>query len=254
MDRAVYLSMAAHEHKHWWFVGRRAYIDAVLRRLRLGRNLEILEAGCGTGGNVYVLSGHGHVVAFEPDPTAIALAKERHASIDIVYGRLPDEVPFPGGTFDLVAALDVLEHVDDDQSALASLVGLARPGGHVVITVPAHQFLFGKHDARLHHRRRYTRRDLHRLLAAQEADVIQYDAFNTVLAPIALVYRLVENVTGLSVGDQERLPPAPVNSLFAMLFSLERHVAGHIPPPLGLSYLVVLRKPMRSPLSSANVG
>ncbi len=233
MDRDAYLRMAAHEHKHWWFVGRRAYLDAVLRSLRLASDCSMVEAGCGTGGNLYVLSGHGRLVAFEPDDLAIRLARQKHRDVTIQYGRLPDQVPYPPGAFHLVAALDVLEHVDDDRSALSTLVELARPGGFVLLTVPAHQFLWGKHDMRLHHRRRYTRSDIESLVGSVAAEKLRFEAFNTILAPVALVYRLIENVTGLSVGDQEQMPTTLVNAVLAYLFSLERHLAGRIPPPTG---------------------
>ncbi len=242
MDRDVYLNMAAHEHTHWWFVGRRAIIDALLKPLHLSPTARVLEAGCGTGGNLYLLCGYGQVVAFEPDATALALAHAKHPEVRIEVGSLPDSLPMDGEAFDLVAALDVLEHVDDDAGSLAALVGLTRPGGYVLVTVPAHQFLWGSHDRRLHHRRRYSSRDLQRLVASLDVDVERMTFFNTVLAPIALVARLAERMSGMAFGDQERLPPAVLNALLGFAFSAERHLVARTGLPAGLSLALLLRR------------
>jgi SAM-dependent methyltransferase len=125
MERAAYELMASHEQVHWWFVGRRAVIDAVLARVPLGPDARILEAGCGSGGNLRLLQARGHVSAFEPFDPALDTARMRFPAVDIRPGELPDALPFDPKTFDLVAALVVVVHVDDDQAALAALVGLA---------------------------------------------------------------------------------------------------------------------------------
>src|SRR2546425_1084558 len=114
MDRAAYALMAAHEDRHWWFVGRRAVIAALIDRIALTAHPLILEAGCGSGGNLGLLEGRGFVCAFEPFDDAAGNAQARHPGAQVRRGELPDVVPFEEGTFDLVAALDVLEHVQDD--------------------------------------------------------------------------------------------------------------------------------------------
>ena len=242
MERAAYALMAAHEDRHWWFVGRRAVIGALLDRIELPDRPLILEAGCGSGGNLGLLAARGRVSAFEPFDDAAGSARERHPGTDVRYGRLPDEVPFLPGTFDLVAALDVLEHVDEDVDSLAALVRLAKPGGSIIVTVPAHQRLWGSHDLRLHHMRRYGRRQLREIVHAAGAEIVFETAFNTVLAPIAVAYRLVENTTGLGLGNQERLPTPMVNRLLGGLFSIEGRIVGRAGIPFGLSYGFILRR------------
>jgi SAM-dependent methyltransferase len=243
VERAAYHLMAAHEDRHWWFVGRRAVISALLDRIELPPHPQIVEAGCGTGGNLDLLERRGSVRAFEPHGEAADIAQDRHPTIEVQAGELPGHLPYPSASFDLVAALDVLEHVDDDARALASLVRLARPGGWIIVTVPAHQALWGSHDRRLHHLRRYGRRQLHELAAGAGVDIVFETAFNTVLAPIAVVYRAIERVVGGNFGNQERLPPTPVNRLLSRLFAIERRIVTRRAIPFGLSYALVLRRP-----------
>jgi SAM-dependent methyltransferase len=242
MERAAYALMAAHEDHHWWFVGRRAVIAALLDRIDLPEWPRILEAGCGSGGNLGLLQERGQVSAFEPFAEAFDSARDRHPSSDVRLGRLPDDVPFAEGTFDLVAALDVLEHVDDDVASLAALVRRAKPGGSIIVTVPAHQVLWGSHDRRLHHVRRYGRAELRRIARDAGAEIVFETAFNTVLAPIAIVYRLIENLSGVELGNQERLPAGPINRILGGLFALERSIVNRMPLPFGLSYGFILRR------------
>ena len=218
-------------------------IDALLDGIDLLGSGSILEAGCGTGGNLATLARRGKLSAFEPHLDALAFARSRHPSIDILEGALPDALPFPGGTFDLVAALDVLEHVRDDLGSARALVQLTKPGGWLLVTVPAHQALWGSHDRRLHHLRRYGRAQMLSLFSQADVDVIRVAPFNVVLSPLAMVYRVAERIAGLDLGNQERLPPAALNGLFSMAFGAEaRLMRRGVNLPFGLSYAVLLRR------------
>lgn len=242
MEIDAYRLMASHEAEHWWFVGRRAIIDALLDRIELPPDARVLEAGCGTGGNLYLLQDRGLVSAFDPHPAALDVARTRYPGLVIHDGALPHDLPFPPGSFDLVAALDVLEHVDDDGAALDALLALARPGGHLILTVPTHPRLFGSHDRRLHHRRRYAVRDFRRLCRRAGSEVVHEVAFNTLLAPVAAALRLAENAFGVDVGNQERLPAAPVNEVLAGVFAFEARLLRRFPMPFGLSHAAILRR------------
>lgn len=249
MDPETFSLMASHEAHHWWFVGRRAVIDALLDRLPLAAESEVLEAGCGTGGNFFMLERRGRVSAFEPSVVArdIATRKLDHAPY-VVDGELPDRLPFEAASFDLVVALDVLEHIERDEEALKALVSRAKPGGYLIVTVPAHPILWGTHDRRLHHMRRYRRRELKRLCAATGCRLEFFTGFNTILAPLSVTLRLLERVSPISFGNQERTPPEPVNRLLGWLFSLEGHIVRRMPMPFGVSYAAILRRP-ESPLA-----
>ena len=244
MDPETFSLMASHEEHHWWFVGRRAVIDALLDRLPLEASSEVLEAGCGTGGNLYMLARRGRVSAFEPSVVARDIASRKAQHAVVVDGELPDRLPFEAGSFDLVVALDVLEHIERDQEALVSLASMARPGGYILVTVPAHPILWGAHDQRLHHIRRYRRRELRRLCAATGCDIRFLTAFNTVLSPIAVTLRLMERISPISFGNQERMPPSLVNRALSWLFALEGPFVRRLPLPFGVSYAAVLQRPV----------
>jgi SAM-dependent methyltransferase len=242
METDAYQLMASHEAVHWWFVGRRAVINGVLDRIDLPADARVLEAGCGTGGNLYHLKRRGNVSAFEPHPDGIEIARTRHPDVAIEVGALPDQLPFPESTFDLVAALDVLEHVDDDVGALDALIRLVKPGGYIVITVPTHPFLWGSHDRRLHHVRRYSVGDLRKMCAESGAEIVYFGAFNTILAPIAFAVRIAEKALSINIGNQERMPSRWVNQILAGAFALEGRLVRYVHLPFGLSQAVILRR------------
>jgi SAM-dependent methyltransferase len=234
--------MASHEADHWWFVGRRAVLDGVLARITLPPGARILEAGCGTGGNLVLLEGRGQVSAFEPHRVALEMARERHPGTIIEAGALPDAMPFEEGTFDLVAALDVLEHVVDDRAAIEALVRQARPGGYILISVPTHPILFGSHDRRLHHVRRYDIRELEALVRVQGCNVEYFGAYNSLLAPLAFTLRLAERVLPVDFGNQERRPVQPLNAVLAWTFAMEGQLVRRWVLPFGLSHVAMLRR------------
>ncbi|MEW5992655.1 MAG: class I SAM-dependent methyltransferase [Chloroflexota bacterium] len=205
---------------------------------------DVLEAGCGTGGNLFMLERRGRVSAFEPSVIAREIAATKGGTTWIIAdGELPDRLPFETGSFDLVVALDVLEHIERDQEALAALVSMARPGGFILVTVPAHPILWGAHDRRLHHLRRYRRRELERMCAATGGELRLLTAFNTILAPIAITLRLLERIAPISFGNQERMPPSLVNAALSWLFALEGPIVRRVPLPFGVSYAAILKRP-----------
>jgi len=242
VDQAAFEWMASREADHWWYVGRRAAIGALLDRIALAPDSEVLEAGCGTGGNLYMLQRRGRLSAFEPSEFAREIAETRISlPANLSDGELPDRLPYRDGSFDVVLALDVLEHIERDREALASLVRLARPGGYVVITVPAHPILFGRHDRRFSHVRRYSRNGLKEILAMTGCDLHYFTAFNTILGPIAVTLRLLERALPIRYGTKN--PPEPFNSILAGLFGLEGPLLRRWSLPAGLSYAAILQRP-----------
>lgn len=242
MQVEAYELMASHEADHWWFVGRRAVLRAVLSRVDMTASAHVLEAGCGTGGNLVLLENFGQVSAFEPHETALQIARSRHPNVIIQAGELPHALPFEEGSFDLVAALDVLEHVADDHSSLRALVRQARPGGYIVVSVPTHPILFGSHDRRLHHVRRYGLTELRALLDVPGCTLEYFGAYNTILAPLAFALRLLEKVVPLDFGNQERRPPVAINAFLAKAFALESALVRRWQLPFGLSQVAILRR------------
>lgn len=234
--------MALLEKKHWWFVGRRRILTEVLTRVvDLPTEPRILEVGCGTGGNLAMLAQFGQVSALEPDAQARKLAREK-GNFDIREGRLPKEIPFKPGGFDLISALDVLEHVDEDAVSLFSLRNYLRPGGWILITVPAYAFLWSAHDENHHHKRRYNKTQLVRIVTEAGFSPVTVTYFNTFLFPLAASIRLTRNILRLNgINENLRLIPV-VNEFLESLFSSERHLIGNISLPVGLSILLLARK------------
>lgn len=241
MEPSAYREMADTEGRHWWFTGRRTVLRALISRLKLPRDAAILELGCGTGGNLTMLAAFGRVSALESDATARAIAIEKTASrFDIRAGRCPGEIPFPRGRFDLVCLFDVLEHIDEDVATLQTVATLLAPGGHAVITVPAHRWLWSAHDERLHHKRRYSRAELREKIRAAGLRTAELSYFNTLLFPVAAVVRVRDRLLHSERASGTGIPPRPINGLFHEIFSAERFLVGRLPLPFGVSLVAVL--------------
>lgn len=242
MEAQVYERMAELDSDHWWFVARRQILESVIRRVvRPPEDARILEIGCGTGHNLAMLGKFGSVEATELDDAARALASKRLGrSIEPV--ALPDLSAWPAEHFDLVALLDVLEHVPDDRSALAAIHGRLKPGGKLLVTVPGNPWMWTAHDEAHHHHRRYRKSGLAQ--AAREAgyEIDLLSPFNSLLFPVIAAARLAGKLTGRESAD-DAMPPRPVNALLRSLFGLESALVGRVPLPVGVSLLAVLRRP-----------
>lgn len=243
MEPEVYARMAAQEAEHWWFVGRRRIVAAVMSRVveLPPQGARLLEAGCGTGGNLMMLSRFGAVSAFEPDDGAQRIAREK-GDFDIRAGRLPDEVPFAPRSFDLVAALDVLEHLDDDLSSLCALRSRLRPGGWLLVTVPAFDFLWSEHDERHHHRRRYSRTRLVRQVTSAGFTPVVLTCFNSLLFPLVVGVRMAKKVLKLEDTADDIMPSHMINRVLMEIFASERHLVGRVPLRFGVSLLMIARE------------
>ena len=182
MRPEAYEEMRALEERHWWFRGRRRLLGALLERTSARGRL--LDAGCGTGGN---LAAFGPGRGVDPAPDAVAACRER--GLDVVQAGL-DALPFADASFDVLLATDVLEHVDDDVAALRELRRVAAPGAVLLVTVPAHPRLWSAHDAALHHLRRYRRAELLARVRNAGWDPVIVTWWNLFLLPLVAAARL----------------------------------------------------------------
>ena len=238
MERIVYDRMAELDSRHWWYRARRDILAALIaRKIRLPADARILEIGCGTGHNLEMLQRFGAADGIEIDPAARALARQRLGR-EIGSAPLPRLEGVPDSAYDLVAILDVLEHVEEDREALESIARKLRPGGRILITVPAHPWMWSAHDEVNHHKRRYTRKTLRKVVADAGLKLEMMSWFNSLLFPLAAAARLAGRVTGKEDSD-DKLPPRPVNAMFEMLFGLERYAVGRLPLPPGVSLVAI---------------
>jgi SAM-dependent methyltransferase len=238
MERAVYDAMAELDQRHWWYVARRRVLAELLRRrVTLPADARVLEIGCGTGHNLEMLGEFGAVDALEVDETARALARKRLGR-EIFSAPLPELAGVPQNHYDLVAAFDVVEHIADDRSAIEGIARLLKPGGTLVLTVPAHQWMWSAHDVVNHHQRRYSKRALKELVEGSPLKLESIGYFNTLLFPVAIAERLASRLRGKENADLS-LPPAPVNQALERIFAAERGLIGRVPLPPGLSLFAV---------------
>lgn len=242
MDRAAYAGMNAIEGRHWWFVARRAIIDTLIRRTIKPRvGARVLEAGCGTGGNLALLSRFGRLSAFEFDAEARGLANAKQIC-RVVPGALPDGLDTADAPYDLVALMDVLEHIDDDVGSLRALGALLSDDGSILLTVPAVPLLWSHHDVLHHHKRRYSRRSLVTVIEQAGLRVESVGYFNSLLFPLALLQRGMAKLLGRQ-DPVDALPGPLLNRVLTTIFASERHVLGRLRLPIGLSLYAVIRRP-----------
>lgn len=238
MERDAYRILRDLEADHWWFAGRRHVIAAALRSASLPVDARILDAGCGSGGNLPMLARHGTVWGFEQDPEARAVALARRIAT-IAPGSLPGEIPFAPQRFDAIGLFDVLEHLDAPVESLQALRERLSPRGVLVLTVPAHPWLWGAHDVIHAHRRRYTPRALRAHLEAGGLRVERLTYTNALLFPLAIVQRLRESWFGYR--PDALTVSRPLNALFTHCWALEARWIPRHRLPMGLSLLAMAR-------------
>jgi SAM-dependent methyltransferase len=235
MDRIVYDRMAAHDSTHWWYRARRDILaDYLTRYGALPKDAKILEIGCGTGHNLPMLAEFGGIDAIEIDPAAREIASERLGK-PVGGAPLPELPGVPRAHYDLIAVLDVVEHIEDDVAALKAMADCLAPGGKILIAVPAHAWLWSAHDVVNHHHRRYSKQSAIKT-AGLKPEKLGY--FNSLLFPLAAAARIAGRMTGRDDSDDSP-PPKLVNALFEKIFRLERHLVGRVPMTPGVSIVTL---------------
>lgn len=246
MNDAEYEAMYRVEDSLWWYTGMRRVSEAVLGR-HLRQGIRVLDAGCGTGGNVSWLSQFGTAFGIDLAPQAMRYCRERRLSTVSQASVL--SLPFGDASFDLVTSFDVVYHLDvaDDVAALRELRRVTRPGGAVLVRVPAVEWLRSEHDAAVHTRQRYSLRELEAKLARAGLDVERASYANALLFPLAAIARLTARWrAGGHHGDERsdvRPVSWPVNAVLRAVLNVEAWWLRHARFALGLSALALARRP-----------
>lgn len=249
MEETVYRQFYELEERHFWFIGRRRIFFDLLERLVVrGRTrLKILEIGCGAGGFLGPLGRFGTVIGMDIAHDWMKVCRRRgHRDLVTASGY---RLPLRDGSMDLVGLFDTLEHIPEERKVLEETRRVLAPGGHVVISVPAYQWLYSRNDLISHHQRRYTRGRLLDRLREAGLVPVKTTYINAFLFPLILPVLLIKKFKErffVPLDDQTtnltHQFSAPVNAAFAALFSAERHFLAAIDFPFGHSLLAFARR------------
>jgi SAM-dependent methyltransferase len=230
------------EQAHWWYTGRRkilaGFVEAICGQVT-DRRPRILDVGCGTGANLLMLSEYGDAEGVDISEDALAFCRER--GLDKVRLGAGEQLPYEDGTFDLVTALDVVEHMDDDLAGLREMRRVLRPGGRVLLFVPTFMFLWGLQDDVSNHRRRYRLPELRRVLEQAGFEIERTTYANiTFFLPI-LVMRQLMRLTGLKAESENNINVSALNGVLGSVFGAESWLLRVMNLPFGVSGLCVAR-------------
>ena len=244
MEQHTYGIMNDVEGKHWWFVGRRAILEEFLRQIVLQiRNpqsaIRILDVGCGTGANLEMLAQFGESEGVDVSDDALEFCKAKGLK---AHKGLAEKLPFEDESFDVVTALDVVEHLDDDISGLKEMNRVLKKDGRTLIFVPAFMWLWGVQDDISNHRIRYTKKQIVERLQKSGFEIERATYANwTFFAPI-LAGRTIMKITGIKPESENNVNVSALNGIFGKIFSSERLWLKNFDFPFGVSIVIVAKK------------
>jgi len=259
MQQHTYEIMNRVEDSHWWFVGRRAILESFLReivkrfefRLQAAdagekpaeagtqNSLRILDVGCGTGANLEMLAQFGEAEGVDVSDDALEFCRAKGLK---THKGLAEKLPFADESFDLVTALDVVEHLDDDVSGLKEMNRVLKKDGRTLIFVPAFMWLWGVQDDISNHRIRYTKKQIVERLEKAGFEIERATYANwTFFAPI-LAGRTLMKITGIKPESENNVNISALNGFFGKLFSTERFWLKNFNFPFGVSIVIVAKK------------
>jgi SAM-dependent methyltransferase len=244
MEADEYLKMAAVEDRMWYYCALHAHVRRELDRAGLGRGATVLDAGCGTGGLIRRLAGERPEwkwTGVDLSRIACGIARQRAGATVEICEASVERLPFGDGAFDAIVSADVLYHVDDDAGALREFFRVLKPGGVVVLNLPAYRWLWSYHDEAVHSRRRYDRAEVLAKLSAAGFFAARATYWNALPFPLVVVRRKL--LPAPRSGSDVRMYAAPVEAVFRGAMAVERgwlRAVGRL--PFGSSVLAVARK------------
>lgn len=247
MNVAEYERMYRLEDSYWWFVGRHRLMEALLRE-RYGRPgtqarpLDILDIGCGTGAMSIRLQGWGRVVSADFSPLALQFSRRR--GLTHLAGADAMHLPFASERFDVLVAMDMLEHLPDDRAALCEFHRVLKPGGRMFAMVPAYPHLWSEHDVALMHHRRYLRREFAERFVTAGFRIEKLSHTMTALYPLVALQRRLNARKPPHDPPEAALPllPAPLNAALTALLTVENALARRLNFPFGVTILCIAVK------------
>ncbi|MHB1001557.1 MAG: class I SAM-dependent methyltransferase [Armatimonadota bacterium] len=227
------------EDTHWWYKGRRGLLHRLIKHLQI-KDAMILDAGCGTGFAGRELCSIGTVIGLDSSPDAFAYNSSASSIQCLAH---IDNIPFPDNTFDLIVAMDLIEHLDDDATALKEMYRVCKDNGYIFITVPAYRWMWSSHDEALGHKRRYTLGEVRNKLRKAGFSIEKSSYFVSSVFPLVFLYRMLRRKsTGESASSDLSPLPEPFNSILAFIMRIESGIAWYVGLPLGLTAFVLAKK------------
>jgi ubiquinone/menaquinone biosynthesis C-methylase UbiE len=249
MDSVLYEQFFRLEDRHWWFLGRRELVLQELRRFAPNPPGPLLDLGCGTGGMLVHLQRLAPAVGLDTAPEAAETCRKRGVPFVMGWGST---LPFRDGSFGMVTALDVIEHIPEEHGVLLEMRRVLRPGGVLLVTVPAYQFLWSRHDELNHHKRRYSRRELGAVLTRAGFTIEKLSYYNTLLFPAAVARKAVMRFRTQD-GPASHLDdvPGPINAVLRRILLGEQPLLRRWDLPFGASLICVARRSDDAPAQQA---
>jgi SAM-dependent methyltransferase len=253
MEQSVYQQFYEIEKDHWWFIGMRKICRSLLEntsdysKIRSGRCLDV---GCGTGLWTRELAfPDGSACGLDFSEDALAFCQQR--GLKKLVRASGVSLPFLSSSHQAISALGVVEHLEDDRSFLVELSRVCSPGGYVLILTSAYNFLWSRHDDIVHHKRRYTKKDLKKLVDSAGLDPVRVSYVNTFLFGPIILFRFFQKILGLDEKGEKAdhgspdlfVPLSTVNAVLTFILWLEAKLLGFINLPFGVGIVVLARKP-----------
>ena len=230
------------QKKHWWFVTRKNIVlDFIDRYLTKSDEIKVLDIGCGSGLMLNALEEVGQTFGMDMSDEAISFSREIFNG-RVEKGSLPDQLPYQDNFFNLITALDVIEHINNDVDSISAIRSLLVPGGKAVFTVPAYMFLWSAHDEMNEHKRRYTLLELNEKLVQAGFTVEKISYYNTFLFPVVFMVRMLNNVLKRDGASDMDMPGSALNYVLKKIFGIEKYLLRVFNLPFGVSVLAVVRK------------
>lgn len=242
MQDTHYETLYRIESGHWWYKTRRKIIFYIIKKFRsnYGKDIKILDMGCGTGLLLKELEKFGICHGIDISQKAVDFCK--HRGIENVQISDAANIPYPNNTFDIALALDVIEHIKDDENALKEIYRVLKPQGVAIIAVPAFMFLWGITDVISHHYRRYTLSELRKKIEDRRFSIIRSSYFNTFLFPFIALVRLAARQLHIPMKSEASEGKGLINYVFFLIFYVESILFRYISFPFGVSAIVICKK------------
>jgi SAM-dependent methyltransferase len=242
MENILHKIHYKNQNKHWWFTVKKKIILQLIRsHLQQSNGIKILDVGCGTGLMLNELSKFGTVYGLDSSEEAKEFCKEIFQG-EVKIGSLPNKFPYEENSFDLIVALDVIEHISEDINTIKILYNALKHGGILIITVPANMKLWSQFDIINGHIKRYNINEIKDLMISTGFKLEKISYYNSILFPIAYLVRKFNNRHKSNVYKEIEVPNYFINVIFKYIFMIELYLLRKINFKFGVSILSVGKK------------